>query len=746
MGISGARELMDSDPARYCAEFTWGWDADGKGTNGNNNNNNTLGLLVDARSLLHHAAFQQGDVLYPSPSTINDQVQIYIHKLLRVVGRKGGVHVFFDGLAPREQMLAQIQYLGRQASNGERLATLYDRMVGNRTHGDYILDDKDTPSQLLHPLAEWAFVEAVDRLRKRFTSTLHMHRASIGESEALVNQWLIQNDGAYSRVAIVSEDTDFLVYNSCPGFVPPSTLIYQERNGQHCLRGRYYLRSKFVRSFPGDSVSMDSFVLTTIAAIAGCDYSTALGQAQEIAIIRKGMAASDMGGLNRKDRHNLTPAIALKAILRVVVHFKKFAGYAWLEALCKQFTTTPQKAQAALTGLQVIHDVYTYSLEVASNSVLDLVPGMIEVRRLLQHGVFYCYPVVETFRAKIRQNDRGLGYYPFAAPVVQHIFEAERGHAVVPCPPLSTQMEEWSSRTTVWQFPNFKQLRTRLYSYVRLLVYNGRAPTSIPPGEFWTSSAEPLVEEIVRMSTGKDCGVERTHVVVPEHAVKSSMFSTELILLDDDLAVDRAIVFCILGVPHQLKAIREMGRKVNGVVFLASILLPFNLACLLLMMATAPKDIAKFDIRKPGFDSRTCSEVHQVLPMLSVACAHANFLVNTIVAFWPGKALNSFLVLPPISVSNTFRHDNALLIWDSLREGRNLEYLESQEIYVSKDHNVGRYVHDCFVRLRRLRPREDVAWKDLMDTWQKSVEPMYACWWEIFNLDDIEFPGPVQQP
>lgn len=747
MGIFGARTLMDSDPARFCAEFTWGLDVAGQGANRNNNEHNTLGLLIDAKSLLQHVAFQEDKVVYPSPSTINDLIQIHIHRLLRVVGRKGGVHVFFDGLAPRQQILSHIRRMGNQSSDGERLATQYAQCAGMDLRASYTLNRNDPPSRLLHHLAEWAFVEAVDRLRQRFTNTLHMHRASVGEAEALINQWLIQNDGTYSRVAILSDDTDFLVYDSCPGFVPPNTLIYEERNGQHCIRGRYYIRSKFLRSFPGQLTTMDSAVMTSVAAIAGCDYCTSPEQAEQLANIRNGLIMSDVGGLRLGKRKTANDASALVAVLRGVIHFKNVVGNStWLHALCKHFTSTPHQAQAALDGLRVIHDVYTYSLQVASNSVLDLVPGMVEVRRLLQHGIMYCYPVVETFRSSTVRNEIDpQSLRPPRAPVVRHLYRAEGGHALVVCPPVSTQLEMWAERYSVWQFPVFKQIRTRLYSYVRLLIYNGRAPASIPPGDFWTSSAEPVLEEIVRMNAGKCCGVDRTHVCIPEHSLVSHMFTKELILGDDDMAVDRALVFCILGAPQQLKTIRGMASKVNGVVFLASLMLPFNLACLLLLMATAPREIVNFDVRKPPFDGVACSEVHRVLPILSVACAHANFLVNTIVAFWPDKALHSYLVLPPINVSSTFRHDNALMIWEILREGRNLEYVESEDDYsVATDEHIGQYLIDCFSALRRLRPREDQEWRNLMDAWQARVQHMYDCWWEVFNLGGVEFCGPVQ--
>lgn len=725
MGINGARSLMDADPGRYCATFTWNWDSDGPpGQNQNNNDCNTLGLLVDAMSLLYHVAMKQKHIVYASPSTIHDACRIHIHRLLRVVGRRGGVHIFFDGLPPREKLPSQVDRMSKQALAGERLA---------------LGDIPDDSVRLLHHLAEWAFVEAVDRLRRRFSGILHMHRASTGEGEALINQWLIQNDGRYSRVAIISEDSDFLVYDSSPGFIPPSTLVYEEHNGRHCLQGRYYLRSKFLRAFLGQPTTLDSTIMTSVAALSGCDYCVAWEQSGVLVKMRKAMINHALGGLREKQRRRPTAAAGLTAVLRVVARYKRNGGPGWLQELCQDFSGP--KVQATLDALQVVHDVYTYSLQLAANNVFDIVPGMVEVRRLLQHGIIYCYPLVETFQPAVHDEVVHAGQRD---PVRHHFRSAGvHAHALIPCPPLSTQIEIWINRSSIWDFPHFRQIRTRLYSYVRLLVYKGRVPASIPPGEFWTLSPEPIVEEIIRMKSGKQSSMERTRVTVPEHTSMSSMFTESMIMLDDDLALDRALVFCLLGGAQQLPTIRKLGGDSGGVLFVASLMLPFNLACLLILMTTAPKQISDFELPRPPFEGISCSEVSRVLPLLSVACAHANFLVNTAVSFWPEKALHSYLVLPPINVSAAFRHDNAFMIWNALRSGRNLEYLASQENLVAEDsNNVSAYMSNCFQNLSTLKPN-DGAWQSLLRKWHNEAVPIYNAWWDVFNLDEVDFPAPV---
>lgn len=204
MGILGARSMMDSDPDRFSAAFTWNFETGGPGSNQNNNEGNTLGLLIDGKSLLYHIALEKADIIYASPATINEACQVHIHRLLRVVGKKGGVHIFFDGLAPKEKTKCQIQRMSEQAIVGDIMARE--------------LVSKTSKLKLLHYLAEDAFIEAIGTLMKRFSGILFMYRPPMGEGEALINQWLVQNDGLYSRVAVISEDSDFFVYESCRTF------------------------------------------------------------------------------------------------------------------------------------------------------------------------------------------------------------------------------------------------------------------------------------------------------------------------------------------------------------------------------------------------------------------------------------------------------------------------------------------------------------------------------------------------
>lgn len=718
MGIHGARSLMDADPARYSETFTWECDDRGSPPNPNQ----TLGLLIDAKSVLYHVVLKQENVLYASPATVYECCGAYFTKLIQVVGRHGGVHVFFDGLAPEHKIPSQIKRMGEHASSGDKLA-----------RGDITGSVK-----LLHNLAEWAFVEAVQRLYLLFPDRLSMHRPSIGEAEAHINHWLVQHPSTYSTVAIISEDSDFLVYESCPGFIPPSTIHFSRQKGKQSFQGQHYLRDKFIRAFLGESTK-DTTVMTAIAALAGCDYTLSdKEQNQVLGIIRKRVASSDLGGLRPKSRNNPSASSTLTAILRLVAHYKAKTGGNWLHHLCKDFADPV--ANDAQFAIQSIHEVYYYTIQTSPSPDFDISPGMVEVRRLLQYGMVYCYPIVETFRTKPdTESSHGSRGNIKDPALTQHHYSpgGVHAHALIPSPPLSTQLEMWISRSSIWHFPHFRQIRARLYSYIRLQVYHSRCPSNIPPGDFWTKSSEPTIEEVVRVNSGPKCTVERTLLTVPDHSIMSAMFDARMLLEADDQAIDRALVFCIHGTPQQLPSLRQRGVQKCGVIFVASTMLPFNLACLLLMMSTTPDEVASYPPPALSYNDDASSEAYQVLPILSVACAHANLLVDTISTFWPEKEPLSSLASPPIGVSSTFRHDNALMIWNALRECRNLEYLRSQDVFISEDAaNISGYLKDCFTNLRNLRPG-DVAWSNLLHQWHKTVAPLYDVWWETFNLDEI---------
>jgi hypothetical protein len=674
--------------------------------------------LIDGKSLLYHVALEKTDLLYASPATIYESCQVYIRRMLKVVGKKGGVHVFFDGLAPLEKVESQIKRMGQQATAGDILATQ------NQTRNSKV--------KLLHHLAEWAFVEAIETLRQRFSATLFMYRPARGEGEAMINQWLVENDSIYSRVAIISEDSDFLVYDSCPGFIPPSSVVYEEEDGRHCLKGKYYLRSKFLRSFLGQPSTTDSTVMTTVATLAGCDYVHGLpeDQLKALTMVRHRIVSSHLGGLRVRYQNKPKAVNALLAVVRVVAHYKKAGGCQWLEQLCSDFAR-PCVATAVI-ALRNVHAIYFHSLQVNTDSITDLVPGIVEARRLIQLGIVFCYPLIETY------NATDVVSTSMEPETCADISQLNSGGAPpnLPFPPLTTEVEKWITKSSVWNLPHFRQIRGRLYRYVRCAVRNAQIVPAVSPADLWTFDQDPAIKEVVRIRDISGWRMTCVKVKIPDHSREFTMFVEKLLTADDDVSMDRGLLFCLTGAPHQLEGLLAIKGIAGGSSVLVSLMLPFNLACLLLMMATAPKEITKWGIPLPAFNSPSCREMRKVLPILSVAYAHANLVAKTLTTIWANKGLEPSLCSPPVHVSNTFRHDTALLIWDALRSQINLEHLTTQSTVSTEatEVNVCRYLDGCFDSLGRRLPNQNEEWQKALLLWKQNVSPLYQAWWQIFNL------------
>ena len=711
MGILGCRTMMDGDPSRFTTQFTWNC-TDGPGSNQNNNESNSLGLLIDGKSFLYHIVMGTNDLMYASPYTINESCQVHIHRLLRVVGKKGGVHIFFDGLAPLEKLNSQLKRMSEESIAGDRLA-----------RQDVSTDSKRL--KLLHHLAEWAFLEAIDALKLRFSTTLFVYRPAKGEGEAMINQWLVQNDGLYSRVSVISEDSDFLVYESCPGFIPPSSLLYNETNGRHSLEGTYYLRSKFLLSFLGHPATTDSTIMTTVAAVAGCDYIDGLEESQLRALssLRHTIINNSIGGLRLKKRNNPTALSALTAILRVVAHYKSLGGYQWKEHMC--YALGGELVEDTMLALRTIHSIYYYSLQISPDGAVDILPGMVEVRRLMQLGIFVCYPLVETYRIEFLEHD-----------IVSNNLDVSDAVPALPCPPLISEFESWITTGSIWNFPHFRQIRGRIYSYIRLIVHSGQIVPAIPPADLWAFDRNTVIKEIVRIKDGSGWRMEPTNVTVPHHSMLATLFNEQLLTLSDDDSIYRGISFCLTGTPYEPRRFAAMKRLpvARRSAFLASTILPFNLACLFLMMSTAPKEIAHWDFPLPPYSGPSCIELKKVLPLLSVAYAHVNLLVNTLSAVWTKHGVYTSLFGPPLNVSSTFKHDTALMIWDALRLQLNLEYVTTPDSGTSlgKQNDIRQYLGGCFKKLGLLRSEDD-AWQKVLMHWRDTVDPLYDAWWEIFN-------------
>lgn len=707
MGIRGARSLMDADPARYTEVFTWNWEP--------HDITETLGVLIDAKSLLYHLIMGHDGSQYASPATVHDLCSGYVHQLIAALIPTGGVHFFFDGLAPVEKIESQIERMERQAMNGDRLAR----------------GEKSKSVKLLHPLGEAAFIEAVETHRLKHPAIVHLHRASMGEGEALIHHWISENPNAYSKIIVISEDSDFLMYGSCPGFIPPSTLRFEEMNGKMCMQGQHYLRSKFLRSFMNFS-EVGPLVMTTVAALAGCDYSIGKVESTALQIASRNIALSDLGGLRPKLRTNPTAAAKLIAILRVVAHYKlRYDGEEWMVHLCKKFMS--KKPETLLAALHRVSSIY-YQLPIVS-SEMSINPETVEVRRLLRNAFVFCYPIVESFTSGDNEstrktaNDRKTSLD--SGGLISPLYMLECVN--VDIPPLKAHISLCTSRCSIYQLPHLQQARARLYAYVRFQISHGWLPAEISLHEHWKSQ-EPVVKEVSRKKSGKRSTVGVRRITVSEDEASPSKFlETALLLRSGKISVHQAIAFCVCGESRPCPGLKEEHIVRFGAPLVASLMLPFDLACLFLLMSTAPRDMPTLSRLPTGYRLENYTELNEALSLLTVVTVHANLLLCAINTLSPENRTNTSLPVreyPGINVSSTFRHDVAAFIWSSIHDGRCIGYLKCEDSFqltAFTDHILATMVELC---------PSDNQWESSLQKWAFTFTSIYSVWWNIFMLRD----------
>ena len=770
MGILGARSLLDSDPNRYCETFRVNWDDDDSELqNQTKKKTKRTILLVDAMSLLYHCAMNsEGRSVHVSPATIRESVTAYVYKLLNVVNYNhnnanestsssgeglngsfgGSVHIFLDALSPIEKVPTQIDRSRIQAINGDTLAR----------------DGPSNPNmKVLHLLAEYAFVEAIEGLMSHpgFGSHLFIYRARKGEAEPYINHWLEQNselsdDDEDIQVAILSDDSDFLVYPSCPGFVPLSSIQFAQHMGRPCMQGQHYVRSKFINSFLPTMTTttgalLDTRIMTTVSALAGCDYSLGVDVERSLNKFRGYIIASDVGGLRQKVRNSPSAAAALTAILRYVAHHVQVATARGQEWLASMISDQPQDRQRNLLyAFNSIHEIYLTTLRISSEPDLEVNPGSVDVRRLLEYGMIYCPPLIETWskNQKLEQDKKTPKKRPFEEdgnPEDCADLVDSSAYAIITSPPFTRQIATWMNCDSVWLMPHYRQIRARLYSVIRTKRMNdpSSASQSIDFDPVW-GSGSPHIKEFVRCGTGRGISFQSLNIRIPDHEHVSTGIKSREILKQDELTIDRVLLFCLLGNPRQAGSAEKQAARRHGTLFLACLTLPYNLALLLILMGTAPA-LDGINLHPPA-SVDACNEVNEALPLLSVACFHALLLVNTVTALFGNSSddlamevweeESSTLASKVFVVSDAIRHDSALLIWQCLRlVTDNLEE-SSLEEGGNADH-IEQYLDSAFDRLRHLQPENEV-WREKLKVWKKLALPLWQTWWSTFNLDMSE--------
>ena len=483
MGIKGAFSLLESEPSRF-----------GRPWHLSSIEDIDLHVYVDGPALHHHLVaawldeFRQGysirstssdpnthdaSIVYTrhrpnipveasiwsnelpwfSPTIISPRV---LHKLtysfLLTLFYSGAreVHIVWDGPASSFKRDAQIQRLESQCHNCYRLARRFTNC--NELNRDHLSGLHPT----LHLWGESIMQEAVHDLqlsmeRERKKQRLLNHSADT-EAEIFMGHLFhnaMRETGNMHRVVVLSNDSDLLVYNSIPGFIPLSTLIFQitssttsnsDTNAYH-LTGWMYTQEQLFLAFPflhptcwsnrSDSSSSSTIIATelrdyaacnyrmvVIAALAGCDYTLDPLLEQSLNEMRNTIVKSDVGGLRLRDRNNPTSKKTLIAILRYMSHVLNASnideslgasecmtllGMAVVnfvrraevkKSSCKKWNSHG-RGVPEISTLHFIQALIDICAIYHPQCQLPIVSPDVNIRRILDQRVFYCKPLIE---------------------------------------------------------------------------------------------------------------------------------------------------------------------------------------------------------------------------------------------------------------------------------------------------------------------------------------------------------------
>lgn len=752
MGIQGARSLLDHDPPRYGRPWTCNWDAGEEKEEIRESQDEPIYLLIDGTSLLYYIAVDQENSNAACPASVKERISMYVSQLLKALPERSEVRIFMDGLAPKAKISAQVSRMRDQAIKGDNQAK-----NGSKTRG-----------KILDLLAEFAMVEAIEDLSKSLKEekTLALHRASRGEAEAYIDYWISRKLPKNANTYILADDTDFLVYPNCPGFVPFQSLEIQSENGQFRLSGFQYLRKLFLESFLTPGV-VNEDIMPVIAALAGCDYTLHPDAQEGLEKARNVIVKSDIGGLREKARNKPTKSQTFTAILRYVAHFFERDEENWVFDMIQAATAPNKKASngsnnkaeeevdpsAKNTAATILTDafiairkIYFRSLTLPTNPEFEKRPPSLEIRRLLEYGILYCRPIVESWgptSVSAPSRKRSLGDI--------HSALDSRSCAVVISPPFTRQVASWLEQDSVWRMPHFCQARLRLYCLLVQFACTGGS-YSFEGGQLrlspmWTNE-NPKVIEYTRSNNngGKDPDGEPSlrmlekEVEIPGYEYVSAGWGDESELLSGDEAVDRACLFCLIGNIKQARPGLNPSLRSSGTLFLASLLLPFNLSLLLILLGTSPRlDEVEF---RP-VEETVSLELTKVLPFMSAACYHAIFIASTLSSLYgthseeqrrsnlTGSGDDNPMGL---NVSSTIRRDEALWIWRALRQGDDLEQLKSDD---SDDVEEMQYAMDYLenvINLLKDQVPQNNDWRTKMKEWKQRAKVLWVIWWEVFNV------------
>jgi len=220
------------------------------------------------------------------------------------------VYLVIEGLAGVEKLEEQVNRIQVKSENCNAIVKkLLRQSVGSGTV--HLNQNKFVPNLFSESLLETAFIEV---LKEFSNNSKELHGEVIyaeGEAEACIS-YLVSGETRISNVVILSNDTDFMIYCGCPGFVPLDTLdISSSKDGKTIwIRGWSYSQVSFCKFF-----GVPPICLPILSGLVGCDYRFPLQQERMLISARESIFRSSVS--KRKKNRNRS----LSNIIQVVVNF-----------------------------------------------------------------------------------------------------------------------------------------------------------------------------------------------------------------------------------------------------------------------------------------------------------------------------------------------------------------------------------------------------------------------------------------
>ena len=438
MGVKGLYTLLSNEPSRFGQRLLISQSTP------------DVDIYIDAPALHHHLihCYQRRINLPPllnfrdldkststigivSPCTIFQLSKAFIRHLLDTCSSNSRVHCVFDGVASQLKEKQQLERIKENCSVFDQASRSF---VNANANG---INKRGNNYHIPHLFGEDAMLEAIEleaaQSKSQSQSTrIHIHFAE-AEAESFIADMVSKSRGETESAVILSNDSDFLVFPSVASFVPLHSLEYTtSEDGKSVLMGWEYKREKFVAAYPefqGKDRNDAFCVMTTMAALAGCDYNLSPTLQRRISSGRNVIVNSNIGGLRQRDRNDPSARGALLAVLRYISHFRRTNTIKdWLFNMADSIASAEGTKDVAqrrcdfLEALSDIRNVYAGVGDKGNQIVLDNIKcedNMVDLKRLLLQRKFYCKPIMELCegarhqvskarktKGKKRKNDR----------------------------------------------------------------------------------------------------------------------------------------------------------------------------------------------------------------------------------------------------------------------------------------------------------------------------------------------------